>query len=51
VAREIHVNETTLGSWVAKYRDEHAGEKPPLSITDRVRFGNWSGITGNSGEK
>ena len=24
VAREIDVNETTLGKWVAKYRNEHA---------------------------
>ena len=38
VAREIHVNETTLGSWVAKYRDEHVGEDPPLSITERARL-------------
>ena len=38
VAREIHVNETTLGNWVAKYRDEHVGEEPPLSIIERARL-------------
>jgi transposase-like protein len=38
VAREIHVNEGTLGSWVNKYRIEHAGEEPPLSISDRARL-------------
>jgi transposase-like protein len=38
VAREIHVNEGTLGSWVNKYRIKHAGEEPPLSISDRARL-------------
>jgi transposase len=38
VAREIHVNPGTLGNWVAKYRGEHAGEEPPLSITERARL-------------
>jgi transposase-like protein len=38
IAREIHVNEGTLGSWVAKYRADHAGEEPPLSITERARL-------------
>jgi transposase len=38
VAREIHVNEGTLGNWVAKYRTDHAGEEPPLSITERARL-------------
>ncbi|MEU9015927.1 helix-turn-helix domain-containing protein, partial [Streptomyces sp. NPDC048479] len=26
VAREIQVNEGTLGTWVSRYRQEHAGE-------------------------
>ena len=30
VAREIQVNEGTLGSWVNKYRVEHVDEEPPL---------------------
>jgi transposase len=38
VAREIHVHEGTLGSWVSKYRIDHAGEEPPLSITERARL-------------
>ena len=38
VAREIHVNPGTLGNWVARYRAEHAGEEPPLSITERARL-------------
>ena len=37
VAREIHVNSGTLGNWVAKYRVDHAGEEPTLSITERAR--------------
>ena len=31
VAREISVNEGTLGNWVNVYRREHAGEEPPLT--------------------
>jgi transposase len=38
VAREIQVNEGTLGNWVNKYRIEHADEEPPLSISDRARL-------------
>ena len=38
VAREIQVNEGTLGNWVNKYRVEHADEEPPLSVSDRVRL-------------
>jgi transposase-like protein len=38
VAREIHVHEGTLGSWVAQYRIDHADEEPPLSITERARL-------------
>jgi transposase len=38
VAREIGVNETTLGSWVAKYRSEHVGDEPPLAISERARL-------------
>ena len=32
VAREIGVNETTLGTWVAKYRNEHADDEPLLNV-------------------
>jgi transposase len=38
IAREIHVNEGTLGNWVRQYRASHAGEEPPLSITERARL-------------
>ena len=38
VAREIQVNEGTLGNWVNKYRVEHADEEPPLAVSDRARL-------------
>ena len=38
VAREIHINEGTLGNWVNKYRVAHADDEPPLSISDRARL-------------
>jgi transposase len=38
VAREIHVNEGTLGNWVNKYRAEHVDDEPPLSISERARL-------------
>ncbi|MGH3446767.1 MAG: transposase, partial [Nocardioidaceae bacterium] len=38
VAREIDVNAGTLGNWVNKYREDHAGEEPPLQVSDRARL-------------
>ena len=38
VAREIGVHEGTLGSWVNKYQAEHAGEGPPLTVSERARL-------------
>jgi len=38
VAREIGVNEQTLRNWVNDYRRVHAGEEPPLSISERARL-------------
>lgn len=38
VARELGINEGTLGNWVATYRREHAGEEPPLSVHERARL-------------
>ena len=32
------MHEGTLGTWVKKYRVDHAGEEPPLSISDRARL-------------
>jgi transposase-like protein len=38
VAREIGVNEGTLGNWVDRYRVNHADEEPPLAISERARL-------------
>jgi transposase len=38
IAREIHVNEGTLGNWVNKYRAEHAEDEPPLTMSERARL-------------
>jgi transposase len=38
VAREIRVNEGTLGNWVNKYRVDHADEEPPLAVSERARL-------------
>jgi transposase len=38
VARELGLNEGTLGNWVNAYRRAHAGEEPPLTITERARL-------------
>ena len=38
VARELGVNEGTLGNWTNKYRNEHAGDEPDLSVSDRARL-------------
>jgi transposase len=37
-AREIGVNEQTLRNWVNAYRQAHAGEEPPLAISERARL-------------
>ena len=38
VAKELGINEGTLGNWVGIYRREHAGEEPPLSVSERARL-------------
>ena len=38
VARELGIGEGTLGNWVATYRRDHAGEEPPLVVSDRARL-------------
>src|SRR5680860_1118556 len=38
VARELGLNEGTLGNWVNKYRKDHAGEEPPLNVDERARL-------------
>ena len=32
------MNQTTLGTWVAKYRREHAEDEPPLTVSERARL-------------
>jgi transposase len=38
VARELGVNEGTLGNWVNLYRNEHADEEPPLTPAERIQL-------------
>jgi transposase-like protein len=38
VARELGIVEGTLGNWVAAYRRDHAGEEPPLAVSERARL-------------
>jgi transposase len=38
VAREIGVNETTLGFWVKAHRKNHAAAELPLDMPDRARL-------------
>jgi transposase len=38
VAKELGINEGTLGNWVGIYRREHAGEEPPLTVDERARL-------------
>ncbi len=38
VARELGVNEGTLGNWVNAYRRDHAGEEPELDVNERARL-------------
>src|SRR5436309_14488778 len=38
VARELGINETSLGNWVRAYRDKHAEDEPPLQLSERARL-------------
>jgi transposase-like protein len=38
VARELGINEGTLGNWVNRYRAEHADDEPPLNVSERARL-------------
>ena len=38
VAREIGINEGTLGNWVNRYRAEHVDDEPPLTLSERARL-------------
>ena len=38
VAKELGINPGTLGNWVNSYRREHAGEEPPLGVSERAEL-------------
>jgi transposase len=38
IARELGINEGTLGNWVATYRRDHADEEPALDLNERARL-------------
>lgn len=38
VARELGINEGTLGNWVAAYRKAHPVEEEPLTMSERARL-------------
>ena len=38
VARELGINEGTLGSWVNQHRRDHVGDEPPLDVSERARL-------------
>ena len=38
VARELGINETSLGNWVRAYRQKHAGDEPPLQLPERAQL-------------
>jgi transposase-like protein len=38
IAREYGLGDTTLGTWVKKYRQQHAAQEPPLELSERARL-------------
>jgi transposase len=38
VARDLGINEGTLGNWVNTYRREHVGDEPVLDVSERARL-------------
>jgi transposase len=38
IARRYDLNEQTLRNWVNAYREAHAGDEPPLTISERARL-------------
>ena len=45
VARELKVNEATLGGWVKSYRDKHADDEPGAGCRTVHGCASWSGKT------
>jgi transposase len=45
VARELGVNETSVGNWVRAYREKHAGDELRCSFRSGRGCGNLSGRT------
>ena len=38
VAKELGLDVGTLGNWVSAYKRDHAGEEPPLGVSERARL-------------
>lgn len=38
VARQLGINDGTLGNWVARFRDEHPVSESPLELSERQRL-------------
>jgi len=38
VARELGLNEGTLGNWVNAWKKAHGGDEAPLAVSDRARL-------------
>ena len=38
VARELGVNDGTLGNWGNQYREQHADDEPPLTPAERAQL-------------
>jgi transposase-like protein len=48
VARELGINEGTLGNWVNRHRKEHVDDEPALTINERARLRELERETANS---
>ena len=49
VARELGVNETSLGNGVRDYRKKHAEDEPPLQVSERRGCESWNARTASCG--
>lgn len=45
VARELGINETSLGNWVRAYREKHADDEPPWNCPSGRACVNLSAVT------